>query len=466
VSFAAENVAKILRFQKKINMKEYPKLLVADKNGEIFDIPGLEAAGMEAGRYYRLSEAELIKIHPDSEFFVLPDRFPVGRDPDSGKMTALKKAVLNGKNKKCFPVSVFLAPGYTALLNAAFRETKKAEILPLFSYAAVAMYKGQIYAAAVRVDKEKRQELAGMDMAKVSRRVKDFRKIFPDNRLVRHLEKCALLYGCPAAKNFFLSRYEGPLPTSPVCNSRCIGCISYQPSGLCPVAQPRINFVPSAREIAEAALFHIKNVKDPVVSFGQGCEGEPLMSADVIEAAVQMIRQKTGKGIINANTNASRPESIKRLFKAGLDSIRVSMNSVRKEYYNAYYRPSDYSFEDVMRSIREAKRQGGFVSINYLVMPGLTDSIYEIEELIRFIRKTKINMIQWRNLNFDPIRYFEKLKIRPLSNELVGMGVALKEIRNRFPDLMSGYFNSSRSRIKRAGIKYPETDFSSRGRRT
>ena len=68
-----------------------------------------------------------------------------------------------------------------------------------------------------------------MDMSIVRKRVKAFRKIFPDNRLVRHLESCALVYGCPAGKNFFLSRYEAPLPTSPTCNSRCIGCISLQP---------------------------------------------------------------------------------------------------------------------------------------------------------------------------------------------------------------------------------------------
>ncbi len=295
-----------------------------------------------------------------------------------------------------------------------------------------------------------------MNMKEVSEKVSNFRKIFPDNRLVRHLEKCALLYGCPAAKNFFLSRYEAPLPSSTRCNSRCIGCISYQPEGRCSVTQPRITFVPSAGEIAEIALFHIREVKDPVVSFGQGCEGEPLMSIDVIEEAVRMIRKKTGKGIINVNTNASSPDSIKRLFSAGLDSIRVSMNSVRTEYYNAYYRPSGYSFQDVLLSIKEAKKQKGFVSINYLVMPGLTDSISEINELIRFLDRSGVDMIQWRNLNFDPLRYFQELKIRPSRDELMGMDAAFNEVKKFFPRLMSGYFNPSKTRIRRSGIKIPD----------
>ncbi len=120
-----------------MDKKEYPKLLVASENGEIFDITGLEAVGMKAGHYFRLDTSKLIKVHPDSEFFVLPDRIPVGFDPVSGNMETLKNVVITGEGKKCFPVSVFLAPGYTVLLNTAFQEKKKAGMLPLFSYAAV-----------------------------------------------------------------------------------------------------------------------------------------------------------------------------------------------------------------------------------------------------------------------------------------------------------------------------------------
>lgn len=431
-------------------MKEYPKLLVADNCGNIFDIPELEAVGMKAGHYFRLEGKDLIKMHPDSELFILPDREPVGFDPKEGKAITLSRTELDNKVKKCFPVAAFIAPGFTVLHNAAYSEATNAKMLPLFSYAAVAMYKGEFYASAIRVDKEKRQELGGMDLKKISRKVKEFSKIFVENRLVRHLEKCALVYGCPAAKNFFLSRYEAPLPSSPHCNSRCLGCISYQPNNHCSVTQPRIKFVPTPEEIAEIALFHIKHVKDPVVSFGQGCEGEPLMVADVIEEAVRLIRRVTKKGIININTNASKPKSIKRLFKAGINSIRVSINSVREEYYKAYYNPKDYSFNDVVGSIREAKKQNGFVSINYLVMPGLTDSIGEVQELMKFLNRTKVNMIQWRNLNFDPIEYYEKINSNVSRNELIGMDVVLKEVKKSFPRLLCGYYNPSAGRMKRA----------------
>ena len=171
------------------------------------------------------------------------------------------------------PVAAFVSPGYTVKFNAAYREGKRVKPLPLFSYSAVAFYKGEFYVPAVRVDAEHRQRLDGMDMPLIKSNVKQFRKFLKSNRLARHLETCALIYGCPAAKNFFQHKYEGPLPTSPKCNSLCLGCISYQPSKKCSVTQERIKFVPSPEEIAEVAVFHIKNTADPVVSFGRVVKG-------------------------------------------------------------------------------------------------------------------------------------------------------------------------------------------------
>lgn len=430
-------------------MKEYPKLLIADKDGNIFDVPFLEGVGMKGARYSRLSQKDLVKLHPDSELFMLPERNPVAFDPSAGDLVQLDENPLKNGSEPCYAVAAFPAPGFTVTHNAAYPGKANQKMLPLFSYAAVVFYKGGFYTAAVRVDKEKRQELRGMPLRGVEQGVKKFRKIFPDNRLVRHLERCALCYGCPAAKNFFLSRYECPLPTSPGCNARCIGCISYQEGAACPVTQPRISFVPSCEEIAEAALYHMSNVADPVVSFGQGCEGEPLMQGKRLVEAVKMIRRKTGKGIININTNASKPRLIKELFDSGLDSIRVSMNSVRERPYNTYYRPEGYSLKDVKASIKNAKAAGGFVSINYLVMPGFTDSREESGELIRFLGRTGIDMIQWRNLNFDPDAYRRKLKISVPKEEMEGVRELIKHVHDRFPEVMKGYFNPSRGRIRR-----------------
>lgn len=420
--------------------KKIPSIVVSDEKGRINSLPYLEAAGMKGGSFFRLSSRDLIELPFGSELFMLPQRSPVGYNPKSKKFIILDKFLA---------IAAFISPGYTISYNSPYIEKERPEMLPLFSYGAVAFYKGKFYTAAVRVDREKRQDLRLMDMDSVKKNVKRLRRLFPGNRLIRHLENCALLYGCPAAKNFFLSRYEAPLPTSPYCNARCIGCISYQLDKKCSITQPRIEFIPTPEEVSETALYHMDNLRDPVVSFGQGCEGEPLLVGNILERSIKLIRKNTKKGIINLNTNASHPKTIARLFDAGLDSIRVSLNSAREEYYTRYYKPKGYSFGDVIRSIKIVKRMGGFVSINYLVMPGFTDSQGEYNAFRRLVKRNNIDMVQWRNLNFDPIRYFRDLKISVKRSKIFGMKDIIYSLKKELPGLMMGYFNPSRARIGR-----------------
>jgi len=230
-----------------------------------------------------------------------------------------------------------------------------------------------------------------------------------------------------------------PLPTSRVCNSNCLGCISLQEdTGVCS-AQFRIEFTPTAEEIIEIAIDHLETAPEPVVSFGQGCEGEPLMNAQLLIDTVKGIRQKTSKGTINLNTNASRPNIVAKLRDVGLDSMRVSLNSTRKTYYDRYFRPKRYNFEDVMNSIRQMKTRGGFVSLNLFVFPGFIDQPGEVESLEKLLQEYQIDMIQWRNLNIDPEWYWETMK--PVNQEGVGIDQMITKIRAKFPDLHHGYFN-------------------------
>jgi wyosine [tRNA(Phe)-imidazoG37] synthetase (radical SAM superfamily) len=424
--------------------KDYPQLIAADSKGRIYGIPGINACGMEAGLFFALKTKDLIELPSGSELFVMPQRSAIGYD-------SLSRAFIKAPETKDgnFAVSAFISPGYAITYNAAYAENRKAGILPLFSYAAVCSYKDRFYTAAVRVDREPRQDLRFMDIRQIKSGIKRVRRLFPKNRLFRHLEKCALCYSCPAAKNLFLSRYEAPLPSSPECNSRCIGCLSYQPDKRCAVTQPRIKFIPSPEEIAEVALFHIANVKNPVVSFGQGCEGEPLLAGDTLEKAIKIIRKCEKKGVINLNTNASMPDMVEKLFAVGLDSIRVSLNSTQEEYYNRYYNPRGYKFSDVIESIRRAKKAGGFVSVNYLFIPGFTDSKQEFRASKAFIQKAKIDMIQLRNLNIDPAYYFKSIGFSAEREDLLGIREILYMIKNLFPRLILGYFNPSRERIRK-----------------
>ncbi|MDD5427774.1 MAG: radical SAM protein [Candidatus Omnitrophica bacterium] len=405
------------------------RLLLADRKGRIFEHASLEPAGMKAGKFFRLGEEDLIKVPAGSQLFRLPDRKPVGYDPWTGCFITIDNA---------FAVAAFASPGHTLTHNTAYTEDGPAGPLPLFSYGACASYNGNTYVTAIQVDKDKRHDTTLTDPARVRKNISKFKKLFRKNRLIGHLAICATEYGCPNAQNFFLSRYEAPLPTSPSCNAGCAGCISYQ-GGKIKCSQPRIKFVPSKEEITEIALYHIANVKDAIVSFGQGCEGEPLLQAELIEDSIKMIRRQTNRGTINLNTNGSKPEAVSKLFDSGLDTIRISLNSARENYYSLYYRPRGYSFRDVLTSITVSKKKGLFVSLNYLTMPGFTDSKAEMDALMELLAKTGVDMIQWRNLNYDPMRYFKLLDVA--AGEMAGIAQEIDLLKERFPRLRMGYFN-------------------------
>jgi hypothetical protein len=147
-----------------------------------------------------------------------------------------------------------------------------------------------------------------------------------------------------------------------------------------------------------------------------------------------------GRGTINLNSNASRPDKIAKLCEAGLSSLRVSLNSAREVVYNAYYRPHDYTFDDVRQSILEAKSRGVFVSLNLLFFPGFTDTEIETEELEELIGETGLDFIQLRNLNIDPEYYLDLLD-GYATGPTLGLDNFQKRLRRNFPRLKFGYFN-------------------------
>jgi pyruvate-formate lyase-activating enzyme len=420
--------------------------LVANRAGEIFELQGYAAVGMAGSLLTPLTVDQTRDLPHGSELMYLPDRKPVLLNLDTGVLETLSQNPC-ALGEAIFPVAAFNSPGYVITRISAYRETHKSQTLPLFSYGAAGWYKGRFRSAVVLVDSEPRQDLRRMPREAVIAGVDRLRRQMPTNRLQAHLANCALTYGCPAAKNFFLGRYEAPLPTAKHCNARCLGCLSRQQNSGIHHSQDRIAFTPSPGEIVEVALAHIERVDESVVSFGQGCEGDPLLAAHVIEPAIRQIRSQTGNGTINMNTNGSLPGKLQQLFDAGLDSIRISMNSVRQECYDAYYRPRGYGFADVLASIEMALSQEKFVAINYLNCPGFSDTPGEAEALVGFLQQFPINMIQWRNLNFDPARYWKQMDAAASHGEPMGMEILLQQVREQFPGLKFGYFNPPKEKF-------------------
>ncbi len=407
-------------------------LVVADPAGRIVDLPEYSALGRAGEALVAPERDACIPLPAGSELFLLPGREPLGRSTRTGELCSV-----GGVSA----VAAFLAPAHTQLLTPAYRTAAGAPRLPLFAYTAVGWHRGRYYVPAVRVDADRRQDIAEFDQREIARRARGLKARHRGNRLWQHLLGCALRSGCPAARNLVLGRWEAPLPTSPACNARCLGCLSCQPAdSCCPATQERIAFSPSVAEILEVAVPHLETAPRAVASFGQGCEGEPLLVAPLIEAAVREIRARTARGTLNLNTNASLPEALGRILDAGLDSVRVSLNSARPELYRAYARPRGYDFEDVIESMRAIRRRGKFLSINYFVFPGVTDDPAEWAAFRRLLREVHPELIQWRNLNLDPAWYWETA--RPFQGGApLGVRTILARVRREFPAIRFGYFN-------------------------
>lgn len=417
--------------------------VVANSKGEIMELSGYGAVGMDGAVQDRLTVENTVALPYGGELMYLPDRVPLVYNYRRRRIEAIERHPHYG-DQKIYPVAAFNSPGYVLRYTAAYDERPGAATLPLFSYGAVGWLDGGFRSAVIQVDKEPRQDLRLMPHDKIVAGITRKRSQLPENRLRAHLETCALTYGCPAGKNFFLERYEAPLPTSRSCNARCLGCISLQEDGTLSNSQNRITFTPTPKEIAEVALAHIKKVPKAVVSFGQGCEGDPLMAADAIAEGIRLIRKETDQGTINMNTNASLPEVLETLFAVGLDSIRVSLNSLREPCYAAYFRPKGYQFGHVMQSIERALSNNIHVAINYLNCPGFTDTPEETRALLDFLAHCPIGLIQWRNLNFDPLQYVRQMTQVVPHGRPLGMNILLKKVRKAHPKVKFGYFNPPR----------------------
>lgn len=405
-------------------------MVFADEDGNIYDHPDLLML-VRRGRELTLPRPdELIPLPEGSDLYLLPGRHALGLDPQTGKAEALEERA----------VAAFVCPSYTLSATAAYLKDEGSPNLPLFAYGAVGFANDRFWVAATQVDKDRRQVFTQVAPERITKGAQDLLKRYPENRLIGHLARCALTFCCPAAKNLALGRFEAPLPTSKACNARCYGCISHQPleSGF-PASQNRIDFRPKAREIVEIMHLHSKRAKNPVLSFGQGCEGEPLTEASLLTEAVAIFRSEGGRGTVNINTNASLPDTIPDLAKAGLDSIRVSMNSARETVYNSYYRPHGYTFADVCRTIATAREHELFISINYLFFPGINDTESELAALTDLVTQTRPNYIQMRNLSLDPELYLGCVG-EPTESSM-GLGNFMKRLKKACPWINYGYFN-------------------------
>jgi pyruvate-formate lyase-activating enzyme len=378
----------------------------------------------------------MIPLPEGATLSLLPGCTAIGQGPDGQAKIAAEGAR---------PVAALLPTGYTRLLTPAYEKESGAGHMPLFGYTAVASLHGKLFASAVALDPG-----GGWDPA--THNTPDLREIVrrrveadPNNRLLAHHARCAIEYCCYTAQNLFYRRNEMAIAVSVACNAQCVGCISEQLDDIM-APHDRIAFTPTVDEIVRLAVPHLETAPEPIVSFGQGCEGEPLLRAHLIARCIEEIRRRTGRGQLHVNTNGSNPRAVQHLIDAGLDSIRVSMFSACERNHIAYYGPRNYGLTDMEECLRLSRRQGLHTSVNLLAYPGFTDCPSQVEALVDFLRSSEVQMVQMRALSMDRELLHEKVGFP--AEVGIGVDALMERLRSAISELDLGSHTPFRDRAR------------------
>jgi wyosine [tRNA(Phe)-imidazoG37] synthetase (radical SAM superfamily) len=416
------------------------KLLVADPDGKVIEHPWLLATA-RSGEEVGPPQERPIPLPRGAQLVHLPGRLPVGLNPDTGDLELVRELSLGKRTFVPNAVGALLPPGYTRTLLPGEVKADGAPLLPQWAYTAAAWKDDHPVAWGLRTDTRMHWDPEKYSTPEMKDLVKAQLTRFPGNRVLKQLQTCALLYRCFTSQNIFYTRDEGAIPASVMCNARCVGCISDQPKDGPPASHERMDDGPSGEEMGEVGLYHLERAGGrTMVSFGQGCEGEPLTRYKAIAQSIRFMRAKTSRGSININTNGSLPHALEALFEAGLDAVRVSLNSASKDLYEAYYKPVKYGWEDVEASIAVSRKHKAYVALNLLLFPGVTDRQGEVDALVRLVKRYRVDQIQTRSLCIDPLQYLDVARGKGGGGPAIGVSALISELKRQAPWLNIGNF--------------------------
>jgi len=415
------------------------RLLFADPQGRVLEHPALSPT-LRSGEELVPPQDRPIPLPEGAKLVHLPGRLPVGFDAEAGRVQLLERVTVEGQTFVPQAVGALLPPGFTRTFLPG--EVKgKGPVLPQWAYTAAAWSPAGPVVWALHTDRRGHWDQRRYSTSDLAARVRRHRARFPTNRVLEQLQTCALIYRCTTSQNVFYARDEAAIPASTTCNARCVGCISEQPKKGPPASHERIQQGPSGAEMAEVGAWHLERCEGrAMVSFGQGCEGEPLTRWRAIAEAIGIIRAETSRGSININTNASRPDALEALLDAGLDAVRVSLNSATKDLYEAYYQPVGYTWEDVDASMAVARARGAYLALNLLLFPGVTDREGEVDALCELVRRHRVDQVQTRSLCIDPFQYLEVAHGKGAGGEALGVRALLARLKRARPGLLIGNF--------------------------
>jgi len=337
----------------------------SDRSGRVFVSADYGATGLDGAVPETLEHA--IPIPPGAELVPLADRAAVGID---------RRGLPRSLGPARWAVAALLPAGHVRThLPAVEAATGAAPLEPL-AYAAVAADERGELVVAAKVLGDQPVPLADDVGPAITRRL----GTEPSNRLLRQLARCAREYRCPAARDAFLGRAECPLPLGAPANDAAAPLVALRRRDERAPLDPTALRV-TASDAAAVASAHLAG-GGTSVSFGHACEGDPLgLVRDVIEATT-LIKRDSTRGPVVVRTSGGSATAVGRLAEAGIDRVAVRFASADGPTYERVHRPTGFRWSDVRAALREAARRRLAITVELLLLPGLTDRAAELAALL------------------------------------------------------------------------------------
>ena len=321
------------------------KLLLSDPAGTVLEHPTLLAA-VRSDEHVLPPRGRPIALPSGAKLAHLPGRRPVGLNPKTGALELVREFTIDGKTFAPNAVGAVLPPGYTRTYLPGGGEGRRA------GAAAVGVHRGGVGAeGAGGLGAAHRSPHALGPVALQRPRGEGpgegAPRALPRQPGARSSSRCARSStGASPARTSSTASDEGGIPASVMCNAQCVGCIS-RAARRRAARDPRPHERRAGRRgdggrrgVAPGARHgpHHGELRPGL----RGRAAHPLaLDREGHSASRASARRRAA---ININTNGSLPHGLRALFDAGLDAVRVSLNSAHPELYAAYYQPKGYGF--------------------------------------------------------------------------------------------------------------------------
>ncbi len=197
---------------------EMPSMIFADRDGRIMDFEGMSMVGRSGDYFMPITPDDTIPLPGGSHFYVLPDRYPMGMDRETGEIVVVKKNPYDGKGP-VFAVATFLCAAHTQTYIAAWESKTGAKTLPLYAYTALGWSDGFV-TTAIRTDASRRQDPEMFNMELVQRRNSRVEKGIPKKQARRAPYPLRLELWLPCSSSTCSREGKRPLcPRRPQCNA-------------------------------------------------------------------------------------------------------------------------------------------------------------------------------------------------------------------------------------------------------